>query len=248
MRGLMTVHPLHPTVRPIGFQKCGFLKDFRSVMKTQHNAFASFILALLSLISSALVAQPITTVHGVITANGGVAITISLIISGVMTSIGFYMHLRESLVREERLKAELATARYDSLKAQMNPHFLFNSLNVLSELVLEDAEQAVDFIQKLSQSYRYVLDSGGRQVVPLQQELDFVQDYAKLVQTRFEDGLELTMDVTGAPHEHVPPLALQLLLENAVKHNVVRSAAPMRVEVFRKNQGIVVINSRHPKQ
>ena len=218
-----------------------------------HSVYAFAAINVVNLVMEWLVAEFVTgrtvsVTSQEVLANGGIAMAISLVISGIMTSIGFYMHLRESLLREERLKSELATARYESLKAQMNPHFLFNSLNVLSELVVEDADQAVDFIQKLSHSYRYVLDAGGRQVVPLEEELNFVKDYAQLLQTRFENGLEVDFEVHVLPQEHVPPLALQLLLENAVKHNVVRESDPLQVDYRREGETVVVRNNVRPKR
>lgn len=179
--------------------------------------------------------------------TGLIAIGISLLISGIMTSIGFYQHLRQSLAREERLKAELMTYRYESLRRQINPHFLFNSLNVLSDLVVEEPKHAVVFIRQLSDVYRYVLDSRERELVPFEEELELLQTYAALLETRFEKGFRLEVDVDPGADFWVVPMALQLLVENAVKHNVVSQREPLDVRVSRKGNGILVSNPLRPK-
>ena len=158
-----------------------------------------------------------------------------------MTSIGFYQHLRASLEREAELKTQLLQYRYESLRSQINPHFLFNSLNVLSELVVDEPKQAVTFIHGLSDTYRYVLDAQEREWVPLSEELALFATYANLLHVRFEDRLQLKVDVPHQPADRVVPMALQLLLENAVKHNVVSASNPLTVRVFLnrpKNTGV----------
>ena len=179
--------------------------------------------------------------------NGGVAIVIALVISGIMTSIGFYQHLRASLEREAELKTQLLQYRYESLRSQINPHFLFNSLNVLSELVVDEPRQAVTFIHGLSDTYRYVLDAQEREWVSLSEELALVSTYANLLHVRFEDRLQLKVDVPHQLADRVVPMALQLLLENAVKHNVVSASNPLTVRVFREGQTLCVENPKRPK-
>jgi len=116
---------------------------------------------------------------------------ISFIISLIFTSIGFFTAWKTSFIQAEKLKAEMLAYKYESLRNQINPHFLFNSLNVLSDLVYDDQALAVKFIRQLSDLFRYVLDSRDKELVPLQEELDFIHSFTFLLKTRFEDKLKI---------------------------------------------------------
>jgi sensor histidine kinase YesM len=172
-----------------------------------------------------------------------IAVGISFSISLILTTIGFLRGWKQSSTEAERLKTEMMSYKYESLRNQVNPHFLFNSLNVLSDLVYEDQNQAVKFIRQLSDLYRYVLDNGEREVVPLQEELDFIDSFGYLLKIRFEDKLQLTVDVTSSPDERIVPMSLQNLLENAVKHNEVSSQFPLHVKIIREGDRILVTNA-----
>lgn len=178
--------------------------------------------------------------------SGIIASAIAIVISVVMTCVGFYHHLRRSLAREAQLEAELATFRYESLRTQLNPHFLFNSLNVLSELVLDDPKQAVQFIRQLSDIYRYILDARERELVPLDEELSFLNTYCDLLKIRFEGALDVHLSIDVLPEDCLVPMALQLLVENAVKHNVVSVREPLQVELLRSEDWLVVRNPLRP--
>ncbi|WP_426060215.1 sensor histidine kinase [Hymenobacter sp. B1770] len=159
---------------------------------------------------------------------------ITVIISLFNHSRAFFYHWREAAVRAERLEKETAVARLDSLRRQVDPHFLFNSLNALTSLVEEnDPSRAVRFIRQLSQVYRYVLDSESQELVPLADELKFAESYLFLQKTRLGNALAVEMDVapTDAARYFVPPLALQLLLENVVKHNTAFQNDPLHLRV-----------------
>jgi len=161
-------------------------------------------------------------------------LVMTVIISLFMHSRSFLLGWREATVRAERLEKETAVARLDSLRRQVDPHFLFNSLNALTGLVEEnDLARAVRFIRQLSQVYRYVLDSQSQELVPLAEEMAFAESYLYLQQTRLGDALAVEMDLPPAavaPY-FVPPLALQLLLENVVKHNTAFQTDPLRLRV-----------------
>lgn len=164
-----------------------------------------------------------------------VPLGITVIISLFNHSRSFFQQWREAAVRVERLEKETAVARLDSLRRQVDPHFLFNSLNALTSLVEEnDPARAVRFIRQLSQVYRYVLDSESQELVPLADELRFAESYLFLQKTRLGNALAVEMDLP-APAAlatfFVPPLALQLLLENVIKHNAAFQADPLRVLV-----------------
>lgn len=174
-----------------------------------------------------------------------IAILITLIISMFLHGRDFYLNWKEALYREERLKSESLKSRYESLKNQVNPHFLFNSLNVLTSLVYEDQERAVEFIRKLSSVYRYVLEHKDAEIVSLEDELAFLKNYAYLQHIRFGDNFQL--DVTGEASGYVAPLAIQLLVENAIKHNVVSEARPLKVEVTLSEKAVCVKNNIQEK-
>lgn len=174
--------------------------------------------------------------------NARFAIIVSCSIAFILTTVAFLGNWRRSTVEAERLRTEMMTYKYESLRNQVNPHFLFNSLNVLSDLVYEDQGQAVKFIRQLSDLYRYVLDSREREVVPLREELDFIDSFGYLLKTRFEDKLQLTIDVPSAADDRIVPMSLQNLLENAVKHNEVSSQFPLHVKIIREGNRIIVSN------
>ena len=168
-------------------------------------------------------------------ANSAMPLLTTVVISLFMHSRSFLLAWREATVRAERLEKESAVARLDSLRRQVDPHFLFNSLNALTGLVEEaDPARAVRFIRQLSSVYRYVLDSQSQELVPLTEELAFAEAYVFLQKTRLDEALQVELDVplAGALSGlFLPPLALQLLLENALKHNTAYQADPLRLRV-----------------
>ncbi len=154
---------------------------------------------------------------------------------------------RNAAVKAEKLRSERYKGQVRFLKDQLNPHFLFNSLNVLTNVVYEDADKAAHFIRELSKFYRYVLEVQDEEVVPLSRELDFARRYASLQQQRFGPALEFSNEITK--HKGViPPLVLQLLLENAIKHNAISEAAPLRIRVYEEKGSLVVWNNCNPKE
>ncbi|WP_461101593.1 sensor histidine kinase [Spirosoma koreense] len=151
---------------------------------------------------------------------------------------------------QELKKINLQT-QLESLKEQVKPHFLFNSLNTLQGLVMEDAkEQAVAFIINLSQVYRYLLQSSEQVLIPLAKELAFIQAYVDLLKTRYEQGLVLEIDVSAnALDYHLPPLTLQMLVENAVKHNRISTRHPLTIRIYSDAaRNLVVMNNLQRKQ
>jgi hypothetical protein len=159
----------------------------------------------------------------------------TVVVSLFMHSRSFLLAWREATVRAERLEKESAVARLDSLRRQVDPHFLFNSLNALTSLVEEhDPARAVRFIRQLAQVYRYVLDSQSQELVPLADELAFAEAYIFLQKTRLDEALQVELALPPAAALaglYLPPLALQLLLENALKHNTAYQADPLRLRV-----------------
>lgn len=155
----------------------------------------------------------------------------------------FWKNWKAAIVNEEKLKAEMMSYKYESLKNQVNPHFLFNSFNVLLNLVDQDQETAKEFIRKLSQLYRNVLEVGDNELIPLKDELEFIQSYIFLLKIRFEEKLQVAIDLPLQDSDMVVPMVLQTLIENAVKHNAASRDVPLKIRIFRDNDRIFVINN-----
>lgn len=172
-----------------------------------------------------------------------VAILISFVVSLLFVAIGFFQNWKKSLLEAERFKAEMLQYKYEALQNQINPHFLFNSFNVLSDLVYEDKKKAVAFINQLSQLFRYVLDSREKELVPIQEELEFIEAYSFLLQTRFEDKLIIRQEFRAEENEMIVPMTLQLLIENCVKHNEISGGQPLTVIITRAGGNLKVENN-----
>jgi len=175
------------------------------------------------------------------------SIIVTIIISLFLHGRSFLMNWRKTIIDAERLQKESIAAKYESLKSQVNPHFLFNSLNALSNLVYEDQDKAVKFIKQLSEVYRYVLDTREKEVVPLEDEIRFLRSYLFLQQIRFGDKLMVEFDIKDPGHIKIAPLALQMLLENAIKHNIVSEEDPLLIKVYSDNHYIIVENNIQKK-
>ncbi|WP_064197631.1 MULTISPECIES: sensor histidine kinase [Emticicia] len=154
----------------------------------------------------------------------------------------------EILLENEHLKNENLLVQLSALKNQLNPHFLFNSLNTLSWLINEDKEKSQRYLQKLSQVLRYSLSMQEQSLVPLKEELALLENYIFLLQIRFGDNLKIVRNIGDIPFK-IPPLSLQLLIENVIKHNVISTASPMKiwVEMNENKKTIIVKNTLNRK-
>lgn len=142
------------------------------------------------------------------------------------------------------LQEENIVTQFESLKTQVNPHFLFNSLNVLSSLIYIDQDRAAKFVRQLSKVYRYVLDYKDKDLVKLKDELPFIRSYIFLLKTRFDKNLVIEMNISPGDEEKlVAPVVLQLLLENAVKHNVISRSKPLTITIETGNNTLTVRNN-----
>jgi LytS/YehU family sensor histidine kinase len=150
---------------------------------------------------------------------------------------------QNEMLEKEKLRSELAV-----LKSQVNPHFLFNTLNTLSALVSENPSKAEDFIDEMSRVYRYLLRNNEEELSSLSEELKFIKSYFHLLKTRHGNGIEMDL---GIPDHYLayrlPPLTLQLLVENAVKHNIIRADSPLRIEIFTEQNLLTVRNKLQRK-
>lgn len=172
---------------------------------------------------------------------------IAFIFMAIFTTRSWLLEWKKSATETEKLRTEMLASQYQSLKDQLNPHFLFNSLNVLSNLVYEDADRSAEFILKLSKIYRYVLDVQQEELVSLEKELEFARNYLELQKIRFEENLVFSIKVDASQHFYLPPLSLQLLLENAIKHNEASQENPLFISIDQKDDKLWISNTFQPK-
>jgi sensor histidine kinase YesM len=170
-----------------------------------------------------------------------IVLAVTFIITFSFYAVGFLKEWKRAIIREEKLKRNILELEYTSLKNQVNPHFLFNSLNVLTSLVGEN-EDAVKYIKKLSEVYRYLLENKDKQTVSLSTELKFAEAYIYLHKIRFGDKLKSTIHVQESSFSIVP-LSLQMLIENAIKHNIISEDAPLNIEIYTSDKYIIVKNN-----
>src|SRR5688572_21909223 len=171
---------------------------------------------------------------------------ITLVISFILTSRSFLFNWRQTAIDAEKFKRESTVARFESLRSQVNPHFLFNSLNALTNLVYEDQDKAAKFIKQLSEVYRYLLDTREKEIVPLAEEKKFLDSYLFLQQIRFGDKLKLEVSL-DEQNCMVAPLVLQMLVENAIKHNIISEQSPLWINVY-VDAGFVVVENNLQKK
>lgn len=174
-------------------------------------------------------------------------INIALLISAFLHAKGFMEELKKTSkkeVVEQKLIAKSANAQFESLKNQLDPHFLFNSLNVLSSLIDENPRQAQKFTASMSKIYRYVLEQKDKELVTVEDELEFAKTYCELLKTRFEESVDFVFDVKKEDFKRfVVPLSLQLLLENCIKHNFATSSKPLIIKIYSENDTLCIENN-----
>ncbi|SEB53210.1 Histidine kinase [Tenacibaculum sp. MAR_2009_124] len=180
------------------------------------------------------------------------AINVSLGVAMFLHARGFMIEWKKEATKEttqQQIVAKTETAKFETLKNQIDPHFLFNSLNVLTSLIGENPYQAEKFTTKLSKVYRYVLEQRSKELVPIQEELKFAKTYMELLQMRFEDAVKFEIPTEVSNQDlKIVPLSLQLLLENAVKHNVVSSNRPLEVRIYEEEDFLQISNNINPKE
>lgn len=161
----------------------------------------------------------------------------------------FFDKWKQSVVETEQLKKMNLQSQLDGLKNQVNPHFLFNSLNCLSSLIHSEPDKACEFLDEMSKVYRYLLRSNENELIPLSSELQFVGSFFHMLKTRYGDGIELTVAVDERMQEYlIPPLTLQMLVENAVKHNTILKDSPLRISIRSEVPARLVVHNNIQKK
>ena len=169
----------------------------------------------------------------------------SFFVVSIYEGVYLYHQNRLSIKAQESLKREHINSELQGLRNQVNPHFLFNSLNTLMNIIREDQDLAESFLTKLSSVYRYTLENRDDQLVPLKEELRFIESYVFLLKERFRNNIEVCVEVSDDHLEKfVVPMSMQLLFENVIKHNILSAKQPLKIEVYLdEDQNIVVRNN-----
>ncbi|MFH0756727.1 MAG: histidine kinase [Bacteroidota bacterium] len=186
--------------------------------------------------------------RGVLLYNAMIYSVVNIIMMSILEGWIFYIESRQARQVAETLKEELSQIKFEVLRSQINPHFMFNSLNVLSALIHQDVGKAQQFIDEFSHIYRYVLETIEQPVVKLERELEFMRSYLFLQQIRYGDTLTYELHIPSELLEWVlPPLSLQVVLENAIKHNIVNEAKPLHIHISSAGRVLVIKNNIQPK-
>lgn len=175
------------------------------------------------------------------------ALVITAFITLFLHGRAFLKEWRNSASEAERLRNETLKARFETLKNQVNPHFLFNSFNVLSTLVYKDQDKAAKFIQEMSSLYRYVLETQDRETVRVEDELNALKSFTYLSEMRFGKSLDINVQLDSVKQKEIAPMVLQMLAENAIKHNIVSKSKPLQIKVFTENDAIIMENNLQRK-
>lgn len=181
--------------------------------------------------------------------NFGLTLVISISIFYLILNRKSHFRMRSMEIQAEQLRRENAIAQFEALKNQVSPHFLFNSLSILSSLVYMDPNLSEKFIDQLSKAYRYILEQKDHETVSLKTELNFLNAYAFLLKIRFESKFDVKVSITDQEAEKhlIAPLTLQLLIENGVKHNRMSEKEPLVVTILKRDDYLVVMNSIRPR-
>jgi two-component system LytT family sensor kinase len=170
-----------------------------------------------------------------------------VIVVALIEVIFFIGKWKNILIESEHLKRKNLEIQYAALTSQINPHFLFNCLNILSSLIQSDSGKAVLFTREFSKIYRYVLDTKDKLIVSLSEELDFVNSFLFLHKIRFDKSLETIVEIDSkCLGLFLPPLSLQLLVENAIKHNEISEENPLSIKIQSKDLQLIVTNTYRP--
>jgi two-component system, LytTR family, sensor kinase len=175
-------------------------------------------------------------------------ITLNVFLTFLNEGMYRFEKFRVTIKETEQLKKEYMHSQLLGLKSQMNPHFLFNSLNSLSSLIHENTDTAEEFLDHMSKVYRYLLRNNEEKLVSVETEINFIKSYYFLLRARHEEGLELHINVSQEGKERwIPPLTLQMIIENAMNQNAVNRSRPLKIWIGEADRGLQIINSVQPK-
>jgi two-component system LytT family sensor kinase len=230
---------------------------FPSYEQTVKRIAAQFTL---SIVGSSLILIAYCNVFGLLFVNGGpnttalitnliTGLTFTILISIIYECVYFFSMWKQSIVESEELKRQQVLSQYEALKSQVNPHFLFNSLNTLTGLIEDDQSKAVEYVHQLSKVYRHILQSSDKETISLREEMNFLKSYIFLLKMRFGENLITEISIDDHLQDAlVPALAVQQLVENAIKHNIISTSQPLHLKVSTDSSGrLTVVNNLQKK-
>ncbi len=177
-----------------------------------------------------------------------VAIILNTFAVSVLEGYYYFKQWKNSLIQTEQLKRENIQSQFEALKNQIDPHFLFNSINTVYSLIDTHPDKAKEFITQFSKTFRHVLDVKEKVVVSLKEEIELLNSYIFLLKIRHEGNLEISINIDAQKlNNYVPPLSLQMLVENAIKHNIISEKKPLKITIFNSNNSLIVKNNLQPK-
>lgn len=171
-------------------------------------------------------------------------------LASVITLVNYFRNWREAKLMAERLKKENIQSKFEVLKNQIDPHFFFNSLSVLTSLVYKDANLSAEYITQLSKMYRYILEGKNQSLVSIDDELKFLNSYIFLIKVRYNENILFEIDIPEELKDRIylPKNSLQMLVENAIKHNKFGDGEPLIVRIFADNEYIHVVNNKNKRE
>lgn len=220
-----------------------------SLLLIRQFALSVILVVFISILSTLISNQVLSADYSFVGFNqvAGFTFRINLFLHCINAIITYNNELSQSKLEAETLKNETTEAQYEALRRQINPHFLFNSFNVLSSVIESNPRLAVQFVEQLSVVYRYLLKTQEQKIIPLEEELDFINSYVFLLKIRFGENLQFHKKIVHSDDVSLPPSTLQLLIENAIKHNEVSKSNPLTISLIQENGSLIVSNNKNPK-
>lgn len=171
-----------------------------------------------------------------------------IVLTAIYESVYFFHAWKDNVIKSEKIASAHLETQFEALKKQLDPHFLFNSLNTLASLIDHENEPAQEYLEHLSDVYRYVLETRNRTTVYLYEELEFLNAYLYLNEIRFRENIQVDNEIPRELYQyHIPALSLQTLVENAIKHNMVSREKPLFIRIFKDGDYITVSNNKQIK-
>ncbi len=171
-----------------------------------------------------------------------------ILVMSIYEGTYLFAELKKSNIKQQVLIKENISSQLEGLKNQINPHFLFNSLNTLASIIPEDPDRGVRFVTTLSKVYRYILDIKDQKLISVKKELEYLYSYTYLLKERFGENIHININVNEEDHNKlIIPLSLQITFENAIKHNIITSKKPLHIDVYMENENLVVKNNLQKK-
>ncbi len=220
----------------------------RLIIQLAITVIIAFIVSVLVTLFANWISPYTEDLYTVLLYNALIYAVVNILVTTILEGWLFFMESDKAKMKAETLERELSQIRFEVLKSQINPHFMFNSLNVLSGLIEKDVAKAQLFIDEFSHIYRYVLETIEKPVVSLEEELGFVRSYIFLQQIRYGGSLTLSVNLPSNMLKMLlPPLSLQTILENAIKHNIVNQLQPLQIDISNEDRWLLIRNNMQPK-